>query len=54
MRRNLPRRLARPGLAAFVDDAAVAAFAFLESENRLEEVALAEVRPERWRDPDLA
>src|SRR5450759_1335831 len=40
--------------AALADDAAVAALPLLEIEDRLEEMALAEVGPERGRDPDLA
>src|SRR5215472_1252027 len=50
---SLGLRLAFRG-SAFVDDAAVAALALLKVEDRLEEVALAEVGPERGGDPDLA
>src|ERR1700730_16194518 len=51
---KLARRLAALRLAALVDDAAVAALALLKGEDRLEEMALAEVGPERGGDPDLA
>src|SRR5215470_8546713 len=52
--RSLARRFAALGLAALVDHAAVPALALLEGEDRLEEVLLAEVGPERRGDPDLA
>src|SRR5437762_6551008 len=47
-------RLARFRHASAVDHAAVAPLALLEVEDRLEEVTLPEVGPERRRHPDLA
>src|SRR5712692_7481627 len=47
-----PRRLSRLR-GARLDDAAIAALALLKFQDRLEEMALAEVRPESRSDPDL-